>query len=132
MYIMLIVYFVKKNNCSFSIKCLSEGIAQYLSNQKSDSVLKFNYSLSEILTSNQCYNGWYLVTKYIIEKYPRELFIELLKDNNRAEKFIKDKYERLYALINEIPKGTILHNDIVEILIDIDDLDMYKIFWVLT
>ena len=95
--------FCKKNNCSFSIKCLSEGIAQYLSNQKSDSVLKFNYSLSEILTSNQCYNGWYLVTKYIIEKYPRELFIDLLKDKNRAEKFIKDKYEEInnyYTCLN--------------------------------
>ena len=87
--------FCQKNNCSFSIKCLSEGIAQYLSNQNSDSILQFNYSLNDILTSNNCYNGWYLVTKYIIEKYSHELFLDLLKDKNRAESFIKKIYDEI-------------------------------------
>lgn len=87
--------FCKKNNCSYSIKCLSEGIAQYLSNQKDDSAIQFNYSLNEILTSNNGYNGWYLVTKYILENYSHELVLELLKDGSRTEKFITEKYEEI-------------------------------------
>ena len=98
--------FCKKNNCSFSIKCLAEGVSQYLSDQKKDITLQFNYSLEDILNSNNCYNGWYLVTKYLIEKYPHELVLELLKDNKRAECFIKESYNKIkdYYLNLELKK----------------------------
>ena len=99
--------FCKKNNCSYSIKCLSEGIAQYLSNQKNNSAIQFNYSLNEILTSNNCYNGWYLVTKYIIENYSHELVLELLKDKNEAEKFITEKYEEIKKYYTELKQKNI-------------------------
>ena len=87
--------FCKKNNCSFSIKCLAEGVAQYLSNQNEGVKLRFNYSLNDILYSNNCYNGWYLTTKYIIEKYPHKYFLELLKDRNKAERFINISYNKI-------------------------------------
>ena len=93
--------YCKKNNCEFSIRYLSEGIAQYLSNQNDNKGLTFNYSINDILNSNNCYNGWYLVTKYIIDNYPHEFFLELLKDNIKAEKFIINSYDVISKYYND-------------------------------
>ena len=82
-------YFCKLNNCNFSCKYLAEGIAQYLSGQNDNKLLKLNYSIDDILNSNNCYNGWYLVTKFIIENYSRDFFLELLKDREKSNRFLK-------------------------------------------
>ena len=87
--------FCKKNNCQYSIKCLSEGIAQYLSNQNNNTKFDFNYNLEDIINSNNCYEGWYLVTKYIIENYTHEFFLELLKNKDDAEQFIRNSYKEI-------------------------------------
>ena len=84
--------FCKENNCHFSCRFLAEGIALYLSNQMEGKSLKFDYSIESILNSNSCYNGWYLVTKYILEKYSCEKFLELLKDSKMAELFLKEEF----------------------------------------
>lgn len=88
-------YFCKINNCEFSSKFLAEGVAQYLSKQNEGIVLNFNYSLDDILNSNNCYNGCYLVTKYIIEKYPSKYMLDLLKDRNKAKHFLEKSYESI-------------------------------------
>ena len=101
--------FCKENNSDFSIKCLREGIAQYLSGQKDNDLLEFNYSLEDILNGNSCYNGWYLVTKYIVENYPHEMFLELSKDKNKAEDFIRNSYIQIkdyYLETKKFMKGT--------------------------
>ena len=87
--------FCKKNNCVITAKYLVEGIAQYLSNQKDGLVLQFDYSLNDILNSNNCYDGWYLVTKYIIENYPREFFLELLLDKSKADEFLENSFKEI-------------------------------------
>ena len=55
-----------------------------------DKQIDFNYSLEDILRSSNCYNGWYLVTKYIVENYSHDKIIDLLLNKNKAEKFIID------------------------------------------
>ena len=87
--------FCKKNNSIFSCKFLAEGIAQYLSGQKGNMILQFNYDLDDILNSNNCYNGWYLTTKYIIDKYPKAFLLDLLKDRNKAHDFLKNEYKEI-------------------------------------
>ncbi len=88
-------YFCKINNCEFSCKYLAEGIAQYLSNQNDSNLLQFNYSVDDILNSNNCYNGWYLVTKYIIENYSQDFFLDLLKDREEAKQFLEMHYKNI-------------------------------------
>lgn len=83
--------FNKKYNISLELNYLVEGIAMVLSNQNEE--LNFIYSLDEILNDNNCYNGWYLVFKYIYDFYPHEFIIELFKDNNKAYKFITEIYD---------------------------------------
>ena len=82
--------YCKKYNVEYSIKCLSEGVASYLSKQK---ITNNSFTLEDILNSNNCYNGWYLVTKYIIENNSHDFFLELLKDNDKAKEYIKEIYK---------------------------------------
>ena len=84
--------FCKLNNSEFSIKYLSEGIASYFSNQKEDIIINFDYSINDLLNSNNCYDGWFLITKYIIEKYPKKILLELLINKNKAKEFLENKY----------------------------------------
>lgn len=96
--------FNKKYNVPLTIKCLVEGIAQLLSGQNDDKQIDFNYSLEDILRSSNCYNGWYLVTKYVVENYSHDKIIDLLLNKNKAEKFIIDIYDdiRVYYISNRL------------------------------
>ena len=87
------ILFCNKYNCYYTIKYLSEGVAQVLSKQNENEKLKFVYSLDDILNDNSCYNGWYLVFKYIIHNYPHEFILELFKDYFKAQEFITDIYD---------------------------------------
>jgi len=86
----LFLYIKKYNNVS-PLKYLNEGIAQYLSGQRDNMKYEFNYSLDDIL-GNNCYPGWYLMTKYIIEKYGKEYFLKLVIDSKLAT----DETPRIY------------------------------------
>ena len=104
-YIHFINYlFNKKYNCFLSLDYLVEGIAQVLSNQNDNVELKFIYSLDDILNSNDCYNGWFLVMKYILDNYPKELILELFKDEEKTLKFIIDIYDDIKKYYEEIEK----------------------------
>ena len=89
------LFAVKNNN--YPIKWLNEGIAQYLSHQKEDIKLVFNYSLDDIYNSNTCYSGWYLLTKYVIEEKGKDYFLKLLTNNtltmSETPKLIKEAKE---------------------------------------
>jgi len=74
----------KKHNISYPAKYLNEGIATYLSGQKENVEIPFNYSLEDILNSNNSYNSWYLLTKYIIEGYGKDYFLELFGNKELA------------------------------------------------
>jgi hypothetical protein len=91
----------KKNNIGHRIKYLNEGIATYLSGQKEDMEIPFNYKLEDILEKNNSYDAWYLLTKYIIEEYGKEYFLELFGNNEKTSKEVsklfkeaKDYYEK--------------------------------------
>ena len=75
----------EKYNKDSPLRYLNEGIAQYLSGQRDNMEYEFNYSLDDIL-SNNCYPGWYLMTKYIVEEYGSDYFKELVLDNDLATK----------------------------------------------
>lgn len=76
--------YLKKNNCDYPIKYLNEGIATYLSGQKDDIEIPFNFKIEDILESKSSYDAWYLLTKYIIEEYGKEYFLELFKNRELA------------------------------------------------
>ena len=79
----------KNINNPYPLKCLTEGIAQYLSNQKENIKDEFNYSLEDILNSNNCYDGWFLLIKYIINNYSYSYLLSLFSNNNYATKEIE-------------------------------------------
>ena len=83
------IEFCNKMNYPTPPKYLSEGIAQVLSNQKEKLKNVFNYSLEDILHSDNCYNGWYLLTKYILNNYSKEYYLSLFKNNEYANTEIK-------------------------------------------
>ena len=93
-----------KYGCGHTEKYLSEGLATCLSNQKENTNLKFDYSLDDILNSRGCYNGWYLLTKYLIENYDKQFIFSLIKSNRKAREFLQDelyhKASRYYKKIN--------------------------------
>ena len=77
------LYIVKINSVG-PLKYLNEGIAQYLSHQRDGMNLSFTYSLDDIVNSKNCYPGWFLLTKYIIEEKGKDYFMMLLKDKQKA------------------------------------------------
>lgn len=87
--------FCKKHNYPYPVKCLLEGIAQVLSNQKENFNKEFNYSLEDILNSNNCYDGWFLVVRYILNNYSKEYFLSLFKDNEYSNNEIKKIFKEI-------------------------------------
>lgn len=86
--------FTKENGCSYTEKYLKEGIATYLSGQKKEEDLKFDFSLHEILEKNMnntCYKGWYILVKYLIENYDKSFVLDLFKSNRRARVFLEEE-----------------------------------------
>ena len=73
-----------KNNISKPLRYLTEGIAQILSHQRDNTNNDFHYSLEDILESKDCYYGYYLMVKYILENYDKEYFFKLLNDKDFA------------------------------------------------
>lgn len=87
--------YLKKNNASDPLKYLNEGIATYLSGQKDNIIITFNYTLEDMLESKNNYDAWYLLTKYIIEKYGKEYFLELFRNRELAIKETPRLFEEL-------------------------------------
>ena len=90
------------HHIDFPLRYLNEGIAQYLSGQRDGIKEVYSYSLEDILNSNNCYIGWYLLTKYILEKYGKNYFIKLLENKEKAlsetprlHEEAKEYYDRL-------------------------------------
>ena len=79
-----------KNSCGHTIKYLSEGLASYLSQQRKDKKIEFCYTLEDILSHKKpCYDGWHLITKYLVENYPKNFVLDLIKDRYKSEDFLK-------------------------------------------
>lgn len=95
------ILFCKKHNCYYTIKYLSEGVAQVLSKQNEKEKLKFVCSLDDLLNGTNCYNGWYLVFKYIINNYPQEFILELFKDDIKAQELITNIYDDIKKYYKE-------------------------------
>lgn len=76
----------KKNNLEHSTRFLNESIATYLSGQKENTEIPFNFKIEDILESNSSYDAWYLLTKYIVEEYGKDYFLELFGNNELAIK----------------------------------------------
>lgn len=74
----------KKYNIDPPLRYLNEGIAQYLSKQRDSIKKNFNSTLDDILNSRNNYKGWYLLTKFIIEQYGRDYFLELFGNQKKA------------------------------------------------
>ncbi len=99
----------KKMNCGPTIKYLSEGIATLLSKQKENLVCDFDFSIDQILSvdmTKSCYDGWYLITKYLVENYDKKFVLQLFESNRQAKEFLQtelfDNTKKFYCL--KIPK----------------------------
>lgn len=76
----------------FSIPCLSEGLAVYLSGQLDNADIKFNYTKEELINGRINYRQYYLFVKYIIENYSHEFILNLYK----SEEFFYKNFDQLY------------------------------------
>ena len=90
--------FRKENDCGSTVKYLREGIATYLSGQKDNAKVLFDFSIDDLLATDMkksCYNGYYLITKYLIENYDKDFVMELFKSNRKATEFLLNElYEK--------------------------------------
>ena len=96
--------YIDKYDNNEPLKYLNEGIAQYLSGQRDNMKLEFNYSLDNILNSKDCYPGWYLMVKYILDEYSREYFLKLLIHNDLAlseTPYLYDEAKEYYEELKE-------------------------------
>ena len=96
--------FNKKYGVRLTSKYLVEGIAIVLSKQNENKNLYFNYSLDDILNSNNNYNGWYLVTKYIIDNYSQKFIMELFKDKEKSRMFLIEHFSEIKDYYLELQK----------------------------
>ena len=78
--------YLKKNKKEYPAKYINEGIATLLSGQKDNADIQFNFKIEDILESKSSYDAWYLLTKYIIEKYGKEYFLSLFGNRELALK----------------------------------------------
>lgn len=81
-------------------KCILEGVAQYYSNQKNISALKFDYSLNDILYSSKCYDGWLLYVNYIVNHYSEDYLLGLFEEFGYATTEIEKMYEDVKKYYN--------------------------------
>ena len=72
-----------------------------MSKQNEKEKLKFVCSLDDLLNDNNCYNGWYLVFKYIIHNYSHEFILELFKDDIKAQELITNIYDDIKKYYKE-------------------------------
>lgn len=83
--------FCVENDCDYPPKFISEGLATLLSNQNEGKTIPNNFDIKQILDDNSnCYDGWYLTTKGIIDNYGKETILELIKDKNKLNEFINN------------------------------------------
>ena len=83
--------FNKKHNCSYTAKYLVEGIAIYLSHQKDNKNIEFNFTLDMLFDKNYPYSAYYLITKYLIENYDKSFVLELFQSSRQANEFLKQE-----------------------------------------
>ena len=90
--------FNRIRKCGRPAKYLSEGIATYLSGQKDNKKIIFDYSIDDIMHfdyNKSCYDGWYLVTKYLVENYDKQFVLSLFESNREANDFLQNElYEK--------------------------------------
>ena len=87
--------FVHSCNYEFSslwIRCLCEGLAVYLSEQRDKNDNAFNITKDELFNGRVNYRQSFLFVKYIIENYDHEFVLNLYKSG----KFAKENLDRLY------------------------------------
>ena len=94
--------YLVKNRAGDPPKYLNEGIAAYLSHQRDGKKPSFIYSLDDILNSRTCYEGWYLLTKYIIEQKGKDYFLMLLKNNIRSKSEASELYEEAKSFYDSL------------------------------
>lgn len=52
-----------------------------------------------------CYDGWYLVTKFLVENYDKYFVFELFKSNRQAREFLQSElYEKVKKYYSEEEK----------------------------
>lgn len=98
--------FNKENNCGATAIYLREGIAVYLSHQNDNKSLIFDYTLNDFLNNSKvtknCYAGYYLIVKYLIENYDKSFVLDLFTSSRKANLFLKDElYEKANTFYNK-------------------------------
>lgn len=86
--------FNKQNDCSPTIKCFLEGIATYLSKQKENEKIEFDFTLERLCPTKRfarCYDGWYLITKYLVENYDKKFVLELFQSSRQSREFLEEE-----------------------------------------
>ena len=103
----VLMLYIEKYGNDQPLKYLNEGIAQYLSGQRDNQVFDFNYSLDDILNSKDCYPGWYLMVKYILEEYSRSYFLKILVHNDLALSETPYLYEEAKEYYEELKQESV-------------------------
>lgn len=97
--------FNQASNCGPTAIYLREGIAIYLSRQKENESIKFDFSLDDILSNNakkKIYNAYYLLVKYLVENHDKGFVLELFKSNRAAKEFlIKELFDDVIREVGE-------------------------------
>ena len=69
-------------DCCYTEKYLVEGIATYLSGQKNNKQIEFDYTIEQLMERDMrksCYDGWYLITKFFVENYDKDFVLEIFQ-----------------------------------------------------
>lgn len=93
--------FCAKNKCDSTVKYLAEGLATYLSGQFAEQNIEFNFSVEKLLDENSYfYDGYYMVTKFLIENYSHDFVLDIIKSSQKSRDFLKnelfDKAKKYY------------------------------------
>ena len=84
-----------------------EGIAIYLSKQKENKKINFDFILEDVLETDMRktkYDAFYLVTKYLVENYDKEFVLDLFTSSNQSKKFLENE---LFNKVKEYFSGKV-------------------------
>ncbi len=92
--------FNKRHGCSWTEKFLVEGIATYLSHQKDEETVPFDFTLTQLMKKDD-YSAYYLVTKYFVENYDKKYVLEVFQSSRMARELLTnelfDKAKNFYT-----------------------------------
>ncbi len=82
--------FNKEHGCFWTERFLVEGIATYLSHQKDENIIQFDFTLDKFNKEDD-YGAYYLITKFFVENYDKKYVLQVFQSSRMAQELLTNE-----------------------------------------